>query len=92
MDKFCEENGFLGWYFYFLSSFFKFKFVINFHMICRYETSAKSNVGIDEAAKCLVGKVLQDSNSQPKKEKSDGFKIKVDGNKPPPPQEEGGCC
>merc|ERR1712063_60124 len=39
MDKFCEENGFIGW----------------------FETSAKSSIGIEDAAKCLVGKILEDS-------------------------------
>merc|ERR1712217_421866 len=39
MDKFCEENGFIGW----------------------FETSAKDDVGIEDAAKSLVAKILADS-------------------------------
>eukprot|EP00012_Vannella_robusta_P001146 CAMPEP_0206186618 /NCGR_PEP_ID=MMETSP0166-20121206/2507_1 /ASSEMBLY_ACC=CAM_ASM_000260 /TAXON_ID=95228 /ORGANISM="Vannella robusta, Strain DIVA3 518/3/11/1/6" /LENGTH=218 /DNA_ID=CAMNT_0053602031 /DNA_START=37 /DNA_END=693 /DNA_ORIENTATION=+ len=72
MDKFCEENGFIGW----------------------FETSAKSSVGIEDAAKCLVGKILEDSKaSQPAKDKPDSIKITKDSNKPPPrPQDDGGCC
>merc|ERR1712137_108568 len=68
MDKFCEENGFIGW----------------------FETSAKSSVGIEDAAKCLVGKILEDSPAIPKKE-SDSIKI---SRRPvnPPPKEEGVCC
>lgn len=39
MDKYCEENGFVGW----------------------FETSAKDNVGIDQAAKCLVAEMLKNN-------------------------------
>merc|ERR1712125_290501 len=48
MDKFCEDNGFIGW----------------------FETSAKSAQGIEEAAKCLVGKILEQSPVAPKQEKA----------------------
>merc|ERR1711862_506833 len=58
-----------------------------------FETSAKSSVGIEDAAKCLVAKILEDSKaSQPKEKKTDSIKITKDSNKPPPPQQEGGCC
>merc|ERR1711862_406061 len=52
MDKFCEDNGFIGW----------------------FETSAKSAQGIEEAAKCLVGKILEQSPVAPKKD-NDAIKL-----------------
>ena len=70
MDKFCEENGFIGW----------------------FETSAKSSVGIEDAAKCLVGKILEDSPAAPKKD-SGAIKIDRSGRTPgAPAPAEGGCC
>ncbi|XP_042152333.1 ras-related protein Rab-38-like isoform X2 [Oncorhynchus tshawytscha] len=40
MEKFCQENGFVGW----------------------YETSAKENMNIDEAANCLVKHIIANEN------------------------------
>jgi len=37
MDKFCQENGFIGW----------------------FETSAKNDIGINEAALCLVKTIMK---------------------------------
>merc|ERR1711907_48455 len=68
MDKFCEENGFVGW----------------------FETSAKSSIGIEDAAKGLVGKILEDSPATPKKD-NDAIKLSRKA-AAPPPKEEGGCC
>merc|ERR1711982_219970 len=62
MDKFCEDNGFIGW----------------------FETSAKSAQGIEEAAKCLVGKILEQSPVAPKQEKATN---KIVLNKEPQPQQ-----
>ncbi|XP_072528191.1 ras-related protein Rab-38 [Salminus brasiliensis] len=42
MDRFCRENGFLGW----------------------FETSAKENINIDEAADCLVKHILANESDQ----------------------------
>merc|ERR1712063_149256 len=69
MDKFCEDNGFIGW----------------------FETSAKSAQGIEEAAKCLVGKILEQSPVAPKQEKATN---KIVLNKEPQPQQkqEDSCC
>lgn len=60
----------------------------------RFETSAKSSIGIEDAAKALVGKILEDSkSSQPKnEEKTGGIKITKDAPKPQQQQEEGCGC
>ena len=73
MDKFCEENGFIGW----------------------FETSAKDDMGIEDAAKHLVAKILEDSPQGPPKKGGKGTvdlagKKKEGGNQQPP--ESTGCC
>jgi len=54
-----------------------------------FETSAALGYGIDEAAKCLLGKVLENVKPQPEEPKN--AKIKLAG-KRKPPQDDGGCC
>jgi len=62
------------------------------HNAYRFETSAKSNVGIDDAAKCLVGKILEDSKiSQPDGRKKQDV-IVPDGKPAPQKQQESDCC
>ena len=46
MDKFCEEQGFIGWYFEVDRPFT--------HVTERFETSAKDNINIESAARFLV--------------------------------------
>ena len=73
MDKFCEENGFIGW----------------------FETSAKDHMGIEDAAKHLVAKILEDSPQGPPKKGGKGT-VDLQGKKKEggaqPQQESGGCC
>jgi len=69
MDKYCEENGFIGW----------------------FETSAKDSVGIDEASKFLVSKILE--NDVVRKEKDPNV---IDVQEQPGAKNAagggGGCC
>jgi len=44
MKKFCEENGFIGW----------------------FETSAKDDIGIDDAANCLINTIMNYYDITPK--------------------------
>jgi len=65
MDKYCLENGFIGW----------------------YETSAKENISIDDAMKCLVEKMLENDRDRdllPEEDEIVVLKKK--------PQKEEGCC
>jgi len=61
--------------------------------IAWFETSAKSSVGIEDAAKALVAKIMEDSPA-PKKKEKDTIVIKDNNNKKPQqkPQDDGGCC
>merc|ERR1712000_115549 len=70
MDKFCQENGFIGW----------------------YETSAKDDIGIEDAARKLVEEILQQSPQGPKKAQAAKNTVQVGGKQPPPPSNDGGCC
>jgi len=71
MDKFCEENGFIGW----------------------FETSAKENLGIEEASRFLVKAILA-NDVQRKEEDPSIIRAGVD-RKPTgqqAPAASGGCC
>ena len=74
MDKFCEDNGFIGW----------------------FETSAKDDIGIEDAAKCLVAKILENDTGRGKaKDKTGKGTVQIQAgpaNGAPPPEQKGGCC
>ncbi|KAG9265277.1 ras-related protein Rab-38 [Astyanax mexicanus] len=56
MERFCRENGFLGW----------------------FETSAKENINIDEAADCLVKHILANESDLIQAEVRDIVSPKMD--------------
>ena len=68
------------------------KFCEDNGFIAWFETSAKDDIGIEDAAKTLVGKILQDPSQGIKKDKQPGT-VKLDKKPPPQPQQQqGGCC
>eukprot|EP01088_Endostelium_zonatum_P012735 TRINITY_DN26_c0_g3_i1.p1 TRINITY_DN26_c0_g3~~TRINITY_DN26_c0_g3_i1.p1 ORF type:complete len:222 (+),score=70.96 TRINITY_DN26_c0_g3_i1:140-805(+) len=61
-----------------------------------FETSAKDNVGIDTAAKFLVGQILANDTERPNKpdgkEQEKGFKVDQQQNKPAEEARRSTCC
>eukprot|EP01104_Vermistella_antarctica_P000881 TRINITY_DN10970_c0_g1_i1.p1 TRINITY_DN10970_c0_g1~~TRINITY_DN10970_c0_g1_i1.p1 ORF type:complete len:217 (+),score=53.66 TRINITY_DN10970_c0_g1_i1:340-990(+) len=68
MDRFCAENGFIGW----------------------FGTSAKDNIHIDDAAKCLVNDILK--NDITRSAKDEEVLDVTDGEGARNTEAKGGCC
>jgi Ras-related protein Rab-32 len=72
MDKFCDDNGFIGW----------------------FETSAKDDIGIEDAAKCLVAKILENDTGRGKTKEKGKANVEIGPQQqgPNPGEQKGGCC
>lgn len=57
-----------------------------------FETSAKENINIDEAARFLVTQVLQNDKAMKSEEARDGDKLQLDAIDGPDKKEKSGCC
>lgn len=68
MDKFCLENGFIGW----------------------FETSAKNDIGINEAALCLVNSIMKNNENIIPIQKRAVCDLKA--HNPSPTQTKNTCC
>lgn len=94
MEEYCEQQGFLGWLVFFLKVFSVDNEIHQLWLVNskRYLTSAKNNLGIDEAVEYLVTRVIQNRiriNTKPAPKPAPVI-LKVDDS-PPAPHEEQSC-
>jgi len=85
LNRFCEEHEFLAWYDIFLTCHV---LMIIIYYFFRFDTSAYTGEGIEQAMRCLVEKILSFPNVfSRKREKNAIFKPELHkGFKDP------GCC
>ena len=57
-----------------------------------FESSAKDNVGIEDAAKSLVGKILDNDTTRGAAAQKKPTGVALGDSNRPPPQEKSGCC